>query len=212
MPLPRLHVLFGSFAVTCAITLSLATGVDGQRQPRIPISLDAAFIRTAVFGGWGNGYQVTLSTVLPIALLGARYTVGAQFWHSRPSIVGNTIGQPRRDLTALGAHVTATWDIANRVFPYLRIPAQGIRSEVLEDPFSPGVPEPPAEIPIENRVGETTSFALGIGGGTSVQLARSFGLFAGATVMTNHLYQTSRTPIWSIELGVNLSAGGSRRP
>ncbi len=212
MTLPRLRTSFGACAFACAATVLLVATASAQRQPRIPIGIDAAFMRTTALGGAGFGYQVTVSTALPISLLGARYTAGAQFWQSRPQIAGNTIGKPKRELTAVGAHVTAAWNVANRVFPYVRLPVQGIYCEVLEDPFTPGGVDRRIEVPLENEVGETTSIAFGIAGGTSVRLARSFGLFVGATALTNHLYQTNRTPIWSLELGVNLSAGGSRRP
>jgi len=190
---------------TAAALLLLATAVHGQESPGIPITFDLAGIYTDAFGGQGGGFQITVSTPLPLSVLGAHYTVGGQFWYSQTRLVGGTIEEGRRQLTGLGGHLTAAWNISNTVFPYLRLPVQGIRSEVN------GGATTGQSIPIQNQAGTTSSFAFGIAGGAMVQLGRAFNVYGGFSTLAQRLYQVSHTPIWSLELGIGVAPGAFRK-
>jgi len=203
----RILVRTGGLALTSAIgTLLLATAAHAQDGRGIPINIDLAGMYTDAFGGTGGGFQLTVSTRLPISLLGARYTAGGQLWYSQTRIVGGSVNDTRRQLTGVGGHLTATWNVANSVFPYLRIPVQGIRSEISGDS-----PAGATTVPIENQAGTVTSFAFGIAGGASMQLGRSFNVFGGFTTLAQRLYEVNHTPIWSLELGVGVTPGAFRR-
>lgn len=96
-----------------------------------------------------------------VSLLGAQYTAGLQFWYSQPSISGVTLSATQRQLLGYGGYLMATWSVADRVFPHVPVPVQGITSKVAA-PVSLAAPN---SVPAENVPGATTSFALGIGGG-----------------------------------------------
>jgi hypothetical protein len=194
----------GGLTWAAIATLLLATAAHAQERPRFPISIDVAGIYTGAFGGTGGGFQVTISTPLPIALLGASYTAGAQLWYSQTRLAGGSVDDTRRKLTAVGGHLTAMWNVGNSVFPYLRVPVQGIRSDISGDAAYVGAA---GSIPVENQAGVTTSFALGIAGGASVRLARYINVYGGFTTLAQRLYEVNHTPIWSLELGVGVSPG-----
>jgi len=192
--------------VTAIATLVLmATAIQAQERPGSPVILDLAGIYTDAFGGTGGGFQVTVSTPLPISLLGARYTAGAQFWYSQTRLVGGTIEEGQRQLTGLGGHLTAAWNISNTVFPYLRLPVQGIRSEIT------GGATTGQSIPIQNQAGTASSFAFGIAGGAMVQLGRAFNVYGGFSTLAQRLYEVYHTPILSLELGIGVAPGAFKR-
>ena len=188
---------------TAAALLLLATAVHGQESPGIPITFDLAGIYTDAFGGQGGGFQVTVSTPLPISLLGAHYTVGGQFWYSQTRIVGGSIDESRRQLTGIGGHLTAAWNVSNTVFPYVRLPVQGIRSEITGSTTT----AQSTTIPIQNQAGTVTSFAFGIAGGAMVQLGRAMSVYGGFTTLAQRLYEVNHAPIWSLELGIGVAPG-----
>ena len=204
MMLPHIQVRStGRTLIGAAASLLLATGTHGQESPGIPITFDLAGIYTDAFGGQGGGFQVTVSTPLPISLLGARYTVGGQFWYSQTRIVGGSIDEARRQLTGIGGHLTAAWNVSNTVFPYVRLPVQGIRSEITGS--TTGTQS--TTIPIQNQAGTVTSFAFGIAGGAMVQLGRAMSVYGGFTTLAQRLYDVNHTPIWSLELGIGVAPG-----
>ena len=195
----------GRITAATATLVLLATAIEAQERQGIPVTIDLAGIYTDAFGGTGGGFQVTVSTPLPLSVLGAQYTVGGQFWYSQTRLVGGTIEEGRRQLTGLGGHLTAAWNISNTVFPYLRLPVQGIRSEVN------GGATTGQSIPIQNQAGTTSSFAFGIAGGAMVQLGRAFNVYGGFSTLAQRLYQVSHTPIWSLELGIGVAPGAIGR-
>ncbi|UCD23436.1 MAG: hypothetical protein JSW51_10345 [Gemmatimonadota bacterium] len=185
--------------------LLVATTVRAQERPGIPITFDLAAIYTDAFGGAGGGFQITVSTPLPISLLGAHYTAGAQFWYSQTRIVGGSIEDSQRQLTGIGGHVTAAWNVSNTVFPYLRLPVQGVRSEIA------GTQSAGQTIPVQNQAGTATSFAFGIAGGAMVQLGSAFSAYGGFSTLAQRLYDVNHTPIWSLELGIGVAPAAFRK-
>ena len=190
-------------AATAAALAILASAIQAQESPGVPITFDLAGIYTDAFGGQGGGFQVTVSTPLPISLLGAHHTVGGQFWYSQTRIVGGSIDEARRQLTGLGGHLTAAWNLSNTVFPYVRLPVQGIRSEITGS--TTGTQS--TTIPIQNQAGTVTSFAFGIAGGAMVRLGRAMSVYGGFTTLAQRLYEVNHTPIWSLELGIGVAPG-----
>ncbi len=204
------HTFVPTSVRTTAATLGLlvlAATARGQQTPGIPVTVDLAGIYTDAFDGRGGGFQVTVSTPLPIRLLGAHYAVGAQFWYSQTRIVGGSIEDSQRELTGFGGHFTASWNVANRLFPYVRVPVQGLRSQI-DGSTTGGIPEP---IPPQNQAGTARSFAIGIAGGATVQLGSAFGVYGGFSSLSQRLYEVSHAPIWSLELGIGVAPGAFGR-
>ncbi len=207
LPQPVVRTLGHTIRAVLAVLL-LATAAHGQERPGgIPITFDVAGIYTDAFGGRGGGFQITVSTPIPISFLGAHYTAGGQFWYSQTRTVGGSIDDSWRQLTGFGGHLTAAWSISNRVFPYLRLPVQALRSQITGNTTN----GPVAMIPIENQVGTTSSLAFGIAGGAIVQLGRAMSMYCGFTSLSQRLYEVNHTPIWSLELGVGVAPGAFRR-
>lgn len=193
----------------CLLLLAIVvTESEAQRRRgganRPQIGLQGAVIYTGAFGGTGGGFQFSASMPVPISMLGAQYTTGIQFWYSQPSISGLSITGTQRQLYGYGGYLMATWNIADRAYPYLRLPLQGITSKV-PVPTAPIGTSP--ELPAENTPGTTSSLAIGIGAGLTVPVGGTFSVFGGVTTLASRLYQTNYEPIWSLELGVILSPG-----
>ena len=184
------------------LLLAPSAALSQQAEPRIPVTADVAGMYTGAFGGQGGGIQFTVSTPLPISALSASYTLGGQFWYSQPSITG---GIGRRQLFGFGGIVTATWNVADKFFPYVGVPIQGIHSAVPETSIStlPGIAP-------ENQAGGANSFSVGIAGGVTVPISRQLSVFAGATTHSQRLYDVNYTPIWSVEFGISVAPGRSQ--
>ena len=132
----------------------------GSDLPRI--GLYGGAIYTGAFGGTGGGFQFSASVPIPVSALGAQYTAGIQFSYSQPSMSGITFVGAQRQLYGYGGYAMATWSLGGHVFPYVRIPVQGITS-VVPTP-AVGVTGTPPQA--ENTPGTASSLAIGIGGGS----------------------------------------------
>jgi len=179
-----------------------AEAQSGSRGGSI-LRLDGAGLYTGAFGGTGPGLQISLAVPVPFSFLGAEYAAGVQFWYSQPSISGIAIGTTQRQLFGYGGFLTATWSISDRVFPYVRIPVQGVTSKVPATGFAGSS----VSLPPQNQPGTASSFAIGIGGGITVTVGNAFSVYGGATTLANRLYANNSQPIWSLELGIILSPG-----
>ncbi len=170
------------------------------------LRLNGAGLYTGAFGGTGPGFQISMAVPVPISFLGAEYAAGVQFWYSQPSLSGFTVGTTERQLFGYGGFLAATWSISDRVFPYVRIPVQGVTSKVAAPSvaFDAGSS---VSLPIQNQPGTASSFAIGIGGGVTVAVGNAFSVYGGATTLANRLYADGSQPIWSLELGIILSPG-----
>ena len=201
-----------SLACLIAVTVvTFASNAEAQRRNRSNqggnvFRLNGAGLYTGAFGGTGPGFQFSMAVPVPFSLFGAEYAAGIQFWYSQPLLSGIPVGTTRRQLFGYGGFLTATWSISNRVFPYVKIPVQGLTSKVPAPPvtFSSG---DTTTLPPQNQPGTASSFAIGIGGGVTVALGDSFSMYGGATTLANRLYANSNQPIWSLELGIILSPG-----
>lgn len=183
-----------------------ATDAEAQRgnRGRGLLRLNGAGLYTGAFGGTGPGFQFSLAVPVPFSFLGAEYAAGVQFWYSQPSLSGITIGVAQRQLFGYGGFLAATWSISDRVFPFVRIPVQGVTSRVASTGFAGSS----VSLPPQNQPGTASSFAIGIGGGVTVKVGDAFSLYGGATTLANRLYANNSQPIWSLELGIVLSPGG----
>jgi hypothetical protein len=184
-----------------------ATEAEAQRGNRggSLLRLNGAGLYTGAFGGTGPGFQISMAVPVPFSFLGAEYAAGVQFWYSQPSLSGITIGTTERQLFGYGGFLAATWSISDRVFPYVRIPVQGVTSKVPVP--SAGFASSSVSLPPQNQPGTASSFAIGIGGGVTVTVGNAFGVYGGATTLANRLYANNSQPIWSLELGIILSPG-----
>ena len=173
----------------------------GSDLPRI--GLYGGAIYTGAFGGTGGGFQFSASVPIPVSALGAQYTAGIQFSYSQPSRSGITVVGAQRQLYGYGGYAMATWSLGGHVFPYVRIPVQGITS-VVPTP-TVGVTGAPPQA--ENTPGPASSLAIGIGGGLTVPVGGAFSVYGGATTLAHRLYSSGFQPIWSLEFGIILSPG-----
>ncbi len=182
-----------------------ATEADAQRGTREGnlLRLNGAGLYMGAFGGTGPGFQFSLAVPVPFSFLGAEYAAGVQFWYSQPSLSGITIGTTQRQLFGYGGFLTATWSISDRVFPYVRVPIQGVTSKVPSTGFAGSS----AALPPQNQPGTASSLAVGIGGGVTVTVRNVFSIYGGATTLANRLYANNSQPIWSLELGIIFSPG-----
>lgn len=198
--LPLRRIAFAGLLAS-AVFVTEAEAQRGNRGGSL-LRLNGAGLYTGAFGGSGPGFQFSLAVPVPFSYLGAEYAAGVQFWYSQPSLSGITIGTTRQ-LFGYGGFLAATWSISHRVFPYVRIPVQGVTSNVPATSFAGSS----ASLPPQNQPGTASSFAIGIGGGITVAVGNAFSVYGGATTLANRLYANNSQPIWSLELGIILSPG-----
>ncbi len=185
-----------------AVFATEAAAQRGNRGGNV-LRLHGAGLYTGAFGGTGPGFQFSMAVPVPFSFLGAEYAAGVQFWYSQPSLSGIAIGAAQRQLFGYGGFLAATWSISDRVFPYVRIPVQGVTSKVP----TTGSAASSVALPPQNQPGTASSFAVGIGGGVTVTVGDAFSVYGGATTLANRLYANNNQPIWSMELGFILSPG-----
>lgn len=175
------------------------------RAQNSQLQLRASGVYVRAFGGGGLGFELSAAAEIPIAAPAARMAFGVGMWHARPDIqTGNPFGDHRR-LTGVGGN----WQIrfgplAGRLMPYLTVPIQAVRSAI-PDPFVAGPPSPTASTkPIQDRVHEKWTFAIGIEAGSFVQLSSALDFQLGVTVLRQELFEADRTPLLLIRGGLSI--------
>jgi hypothetical protein len=143
--------------------------------------------------------------------------VGGDFWYANPDVASQTSGNAARSLVGLGARYEIEVSrCCGRFHPLIALPVQVLHSSVSETtvPLPSGaalllVPEPGAQLPVEDRSGSAWGWGAGVELGVRVAVGAQWNLQTSGTAMYQDIYARSTTNgAWTWHLGLSYGLGG----